>query len=135
QVRSLSGATQDIEQYENNCELANYKCYFQCKGGLVNRGDCAEKKLRPRWIGARQIRVVQVAGFRSMQPLYGRIAGNDHVGVVTESLQPAIPNISMNIVIGSDRQPKKFNVPRSSQDEPDDYNSPGKSWRGEKLAD
>ena len=131
QVRSLPGTTQDIEQHENNCELANYKCYFQRKGRLVNGGYGAEEKLRPRWIWARQIRVVQVAGFRGMQPLRGRIAGNDKIGVVAEPLQAAIPNISMNIIIGARGQPKKFNVPHSRQDEPNDDNASGKSlaWR------
>src|SRR5438552_16086626 len=53
QVRSLPGTTQDIEQQENNREFANHKCYFQCKGGLMNRGHCVGKKLRSCWIWAR----------------------------------------------------------------------------------
>src|SRR6267378_4266813 len=135
----LPGPTEDIEQQENNCELANHKCYFECKGGLLNRGYCAEKKLRSCWIWARKIRVVQVAGFRSMQPLNGRIAGNDNIGVVAEPLQAAIPNIAMDIIIGARGQPKKCNVPHSSQDKPDDDNAPGnasfKFGRSEKLTD
>ena len=74
-----------------------------------------------------------------MQPLDGRIAGNDKIGVVAEPLQAAIPNISMNIIIGARGQPKKFNVPHSSQDEPDDDNASGnalfKFRRSEKLTD
>ena len=62
-----------------------------------------------------------------MQPLNGRIAGNDKIGVVAEPLQAAIPNIAMNIIIGARGQPKKFNVPHSSQDEPNDDNAPRKS--------
>ena len=127
QVRSLAGTTQDIEQHENNCELANYKCYFQCKDGLLNRGYDAEKKLRSWWIWARQIRVVQVAGFRGMQLRRGRIAGDDKIGVVAKPLQAAVPNISMDIIIGARGHPKKFNVPHSSQDEPNDDNAAGKS--------
>jgi hypothetical protein len=33
----------------------------------------------------------------------------------------------MDIIISARGQPKKFNVPHSSQDEPNDDNSPGKS--------
>ncbi len=62
-----------------------------------------------------------------MQPLNGRIAGDDKIGVVAEPLQTAIPNISMDIIIGSRGQPKKFNVPDGSQDEPDDDDTSGKS--------
>ena len=70
-----------------------------------------------------------------MQPFNGRITGNDNVGVVAEPLQAAIPKISMNIIIGARGQPKKFDVPHGSQDEPNDDNTPGKSWRSEKLTD
>jgi hypothetical protein len=41
----------------------------------------------------------------------------------------------MDIIIGARGYPKKFNVPHSSQDEPNDDNASGKSWRSEKLAD
>lgn len=43
QVRSLPAATQDIEQHEQYCELANYKCYFQRKCRFVNGGYGAEE--------------------------------------------------------------------------------------------
>ena len=86
-----------------------------------------KKSCAPGWIRARKIRVVQVAGFRGMQPFNGRIAGNDNIGVVAEPLQAAVPNISMNIIIGARGQPKKFNVPHRSQDEPNDDDAPRKS--------
>src|ERR1700732_2280711 len=70
-----------------------------------------------------------------MQPFSGKTAGNDNIGVVAEPLQAAIPNISMDIIIGARRQPKKFNVPHSSQDEPNDDNALRKFWRSEKLTD
>ena len=74
-----------------------------------------------------------------MQPLHCRIAGNHNIGVVAEPLQAAIPNIAMNIIIGARGHPKKFNVPRGCQDEPNDDNAPGnasfKSGRSEKLTD
>src|ERR1700719_2429448 len=70
-----------------------------------------------------------------MQPPSGRSAGNDNVGVVAEPLQAAIPNISMNIIIGARGHPKKFNLPHSSQDEANNDNASGKSWRSEKLTD
>jgi hypothetical protein len=41
----------------------------------------------------------------------------------------------MNIVINTSRHPKKFNVPKSSQEEPNDDNASGESWRSEKLTD
>jgi hypothetical protein len=41
----------------------------------------------------------------------------------------------MDIIIGARGQLKKCNVPHGSQDEPNDNNAPGKSWRGEKLTD
>jgi hypothetical protein len=132
---SLPGTTQDIEQHENNCELANHKCYFECKSGLLNRGYGAEKMLGSGWIWAREIRVVQVAGFRSMQSLRGRIAGNDDIRIVAKPLQAAIPNIAMDIIIGARGQPKKCNVPRRSQDEPNDDNASWKYRRDEKLTD
>ena len=53
EMRRALGTTQGIKQQKNNCELANYKRYLQCKGGLLNRGDGAEKKLRPSGIWAR----------------------------------------------------------------------------------
>jgi hypothetical protein len=70
-----------------------------------------------------------------MQPPSGGIAGNDNIRVVAEPLQAAIPNISMDIIIGARGHPKKFNVPHSSQDEPNDDNASRKSWRSEKLTD
>ena len=87
-----------------------------------NRGYGAEKKLRSCRIWARQIRIVQVAGFRRMQPLNRGIAGNDKIWVVAEPLQAAIPNIAMNIIIGARGHSKKFNVPYRGQDEADDDN-------------
>jgi hypothetical protein len=74
-------------------------------------------------------------GFRSVQPLNGRIAGNDKIGIVAEALQAAIPNIAVNIIIGSRRQTKKTNVPYSSQHKANDDYMPPKSWRSEQLAD
>jgi hypothetical protein len=41
----------------------------------------------------------------------------------------------MDIIIGARGHPKKFNVPHSSQDEPNDDNASRKSWRSEKLTD
>jgi hypothetical protein len=45
----------------------------------------------------------------------------------------------MDIIIGTRGLPKKFNMPHSSQDEPNDDNAPGnasfKSGRSEKLTD
>jgi hypothetical protein len=70
-----------------------------------------------------------------MKPFGSRIAGDNDIWVVAEPLQVAIPDISMNIIIGGRRQPKKFNVPNRSQDEQSDDNSPGKLWRSEKLTD
>jgi len=75
------------------------------------------------------------AGFGSMKPISSRIAGDDNIWVVAEPLQAAVPNISMNIVIGARGEPEKFNVPHSSQDEPNDDNAPGKLWHCEKLTD
>jgi hypothetical protein len=70
-----------------------------------------------------------------MQPFNGRIAGNDKIGVVAEPLQAAIPNISMNVIIGAWGRSKKFNVPHGSQDEPNHNNASVKSRRSEKLTD
>jgi len=39
----------------------------------------------------------------------------------------------MDIIIGARGHPKKFNVPPSSQDEPNHDNASGKSGRSEKL--
>jgi hypothetical protein len=64
-----------------------------------------------------------------------RIAGNDNIGIVAEPLQAAIPNVSVDIVIGARRSSKEFNVPHSSQDKPKDDNSPGKVRRSEELTD
>jgi hypothetical protein len=41
----------------------------------------------------------------------------------------------MDIIIGTRRHPKKFNLPHSSQDKPEDNDAPRKSWRCEKLTD
>jgi hypothetical protein len=50
-------------------------------------------------------------------------------------LQAAIPNVSTNIIIGARGSPKKFNVPHSSQNEPNDNNASGECWGSEKLTD
>lgn len=63
-----------------------------------------------------------------MERFGGRIAGNDKIGIVAESLQAAIPHISMNVIIGARWEPKKFNMPRSGKNEPNDDNASGKSW-------
>jgi hypothetical protein len=70
-----------------------------------------------------------------MQPLNGRIAGNDKIGVVAEPLQAAVPDISVNIFTGARGHTKKFNVPYSGQDEPNDDNASVECWGGEKLTD
>jgi hypothetical protein len=41
----------------------------------------------------------------------------------------------MNIIIDTGGHPEKFNVPHGSQDEPNDDNASGESWRREKLTD
>ena len=43
QVCSLPPATQEIEQYQSNRQIAKYKCNFQRKCGFVNRGYDAEE--------------------------------------------------------------------------------------------
>src|ERR1700730_9719640 len=63
-----------------------------------------------------------------MQPLRGRVAGNDNIGVIAESLDAAVPNIAMDIIIGARGQAKKFNVPHNSQNEPNDDKAPGNTW-------
>jgi hypothetical protein len=65
-----------------------------------------------------------------MQILNRGIAGNDDIRVVAEPLQAAIPNIAMDIIIGARGNPKKSNVPHSSQDEPNNHNASGKFWCG-----
>ena len=70
-----------------------------------------------------------------MQRLSGGIAGNDEIGVVAKPLQASIPDISMNIVVGARGSPKKFNVPHSSKEEPNDDNASGECWGSEKLTD
>jgi coproporphyrinogen III oxidase-like Fe-S oxidoreductase len=62
-----------------------------------------------------------------MQGFGGRIAGNDNIRIVAEPLQAAIPNVSMDIIIGARGQAKKFNVPCRCKDESNDDNAPGKS--------
>src|SRR4029077_15490972 len=98
-MRSLRTAMQYIEQNENDRQIANYKCYFQRKDGLMNRGYGAEEKLSARWIWARYIRIVQRAGFGCVQRAERRIAGNDHIRVIAKPLHAAIPKISMNVII------------------------------------
>src|ERR1700674_3640849 len=108
-VRSFATTSQYIEQNENDRQIANYKCYFQRKDRLMNRGYGAEEKLGARWIWGRYIRVVQRAGFECVQRAERRVAGNDNIRVIAEPLHPAVPKISMNVIIGARGQPKKFN--------------------------
>jgi hypothetical protein len=61
------------------------------------------------------------------------IAWNDNIRVVAEALQVTVPNVSMNIVVSSRGQSKKFNVPHRSQDESNDHNAPGETWCRKKL--
>ncbi|MDQ1387609.1 MAG: hypothetical protein QOF56_1063, partial [Acidobacteriaceae bacterium] len=97
--RLLPTSMQNIEQNENDRQIANYKCYFQRKDRLMNRSYGAEEKLSARWIWARYIRVVQRAGLGCVQPAEQRVAGNDNIRVIAEPLHAAIPNISMNIIV------------------------------------
>jgi hypothetical protein len=39
----------------------------------------------------------------------------------------------MDIIVGGCRLPKKFNMPYSGEDEPDDHDAPGKWCRGADL--
>jgi hypothetical protein len=41
----------------------------------------------------------------------------------------------MDVIIGARGHPKKGYVPHRGQDEPNDDNASGKSWRNEKLTD
>jgi hypothetical protein len=41
----------------------------------------------------------------------------------------------MNIIVVARGNPKKFNVPYGSQNEPNNDNAPGEFWRSEKLTD
>src|ERR1700758_473577 len=70
-----------------------------------------------------------------MQWLRGCIAGNDKIRVVAEPLEPSVPDISVNIIVGAWGQPQKCNLPQSSQGEPNEDNSPRQSPRTEKLTD
>jgi hypothetical protein len=79
--------------------------------------------------------MVQVAGLGSVQAPDRRIAGNDSIRAIAEPLQAAIPNISVNVIIGAWLHPKKLKMPQSGQDKPKDDNAPRKPWRGEELAD
>jgi hypothetical protein len=70
-----------------------------------------------------------------MHPLNRWVAGNDNIGVVAESLQAAIPNVTMNVIIGACGKPKKFNVPHGSQDQPEHDDTLRKSKKKKKLTD
>jgi hypothetical protein len=61
-----------------------------------------------------------------MQLPHGRIAWNNNVGVVAEPLQAAVPNITVDIIVHARGNPKKFDVPNSSQEDPEDNDSPRK---------
>src|SRR5260370_10579469 len=84
QVRSLSlpGATQDIAQHENNCELAKYKCYFQCNGRLINRGYSAEEKLGSCGIWTRQVPAILRVRPWLLQPRNSTIPRITKIGIV-----------------------------------------------------
>ncbi len=69
----------------------------------MNRRYAAEEKLSACRIWARDLWVVQRAGFGCVQAGERRIAGNQNVRVVAEPLHAAIPNIAMNIVIQTRR--------------------------------
>src|SRR5215469_17007349 len=92
-VHPVAAGTQKIEQHDNNRQVANYKCHFERKNGLVNRGYSAEEKLSAGGIWARYIRVVQRAGFACMQRVERWLAGNEDIRVIAQSLHAAIPNI------------------------------------------
>src|SRR5215469_11205905 len=59
----------------------------------------AEHKLGSRRIWAWQVRIVQRTSLRCVQPAEGRIARNEDIRVMAESLQAAVPNVSMNVII------------------------------------
>src|ERR1700756_4712895 len=76
------------------------------------------------------MRVIQGASFCSMQRFRSRIAGDDKVGVVAETLQAAIPNIAVNIIIGAWGQPKKRKGPTSGEGKTSQNHAPRKCRGG-----
>ncbi len=132
---ALPCTAQYIEQYENHRQIAKHECDFERQDGFVNRGHDAEEKLRARWIGTWQVRMVQRAGFGCLQTGESRIAGNDQIGVVAEPLHTAIPKIAMNIVVCAGWQAEKLDMPDGSENKPKNDDSSGKSGRSKKFAD
>jgi hypothetical protein len=69
-----------------------------------------------------------------MQRIGRRIAGNDEIWVVAKPLQVAIPDIAINILLGTGGNAKESNVPYRCQNEPNDDHSSRKPRHSEKLS-
>jgi hypothetical protein len=70
-----------------------------------------------------------------MEGLDSRIAGYDKIRVVAEPLQAAIPDVSVNIVIGARGHSQECDVPHRGQCQPNDNDLSRKAWFGEELTD
>src|SRR5262249_3631683 len=98
---SQPAATQDVDQDEGNCQIAKHKNYFQCKCGLMNRGYNAEEELSAGGIGAREVRGGERTGLRWVEADERRVAGDNKGKVVAEPLHTTVPDIPMNVIIGT----------------------------------
>jgi hypothetical protein len=61
-----------------------------------------------------------------VQPPDGRIAGDHDVRAISESLQAPIPDISVDVIVGTWSRPKIGNVPQRGQGKPNYENVPRK---------
>src|ERR1700733_2340193 len=113
-VHALAAATQNVEQQQDNCEIAKHERYLQSKGGFVNRGYRPEKKFSPGRIRGRYIRVVKRASLRCMQVAKRGIVGHNKIRVVAQALYPAVPNIPMNVVVLAGRHLEELKMPQNS---------------------
>src|SRR6202041_981257 len=100
----------------------------------MNRRDHAEEKFSARWIWARDFWIVQRASLGRVQPADRSVIGNHYIRVIAKPLHAAIPEITMNVVIWTWWLQQKWNVPQSSQHQPDDDDVAREFRRGEELA-
>jgi hypothetical protein len=134
-VLRLPGTTQHIQQDKDTRHLAHYECHSQRKGRLVNGGHGAEEQLRPRRIGARDIRIVQRAGLGCVQPVESTVARDEDIRVMAEPLHAAIPHIPANVIVWTRWHSQEWNVPQSRQHEPKDDDVLRDLRRGQDLAE
>src|SRR5215831_18480204 len=133
-VHSFSTALQEMEEQQHDRHIAGDERYLERKERLVNRRDRSKEELSACWIWARDIRIVQGACVRCVQRVQRRVAGNEEIRAMTDPLYSSVPQIAVDVIIGTGWHLEKQQTPYRGQHEPDDDHALREHRRVKQLA-